>query len=85
MPQGPRTLMQAHQALVRIRPARQASLSAWQVYYERSAAVYAEVAEIDRGHHHECRYWAERERKKAREIAERIAAGQTGPHKPEDW
>ncbi|WP_374058963.1 AMED_5909 family protein [Saccharomonospora sp. NB11] len=34
----------------------------------RSARVYAEVAEIDRAHHHEARYWADRERRKAEEI-----------------
>ncbi|MFZ0877530.1 MAG: AMED_5909 family protein, partial [Pseudonocardiaceae bacterium] len=27
-------------------------------YYQRSAGWYAEVAEIDRGHHHEALYMA---------------------------
>lgn len=67
-------LMQAHDALVRIRPKGDASLAAWKVYYERSVALYREIAEIDRGHHHEALYWAEREQKSADEIAARIKA-----------
>jgi hypothetical protein len=35
----PKTLVQAHQALVRIRPSRDASLPAWFAYYQRSASV----------------------------------------------
>ncbi len=73
-PGPPRTLMQAHVELVRIRPGREASLAAWFAYYQRSAALYAELAEIDRGHHHECLYWAERERESGEEIAARIRA-----------
>lgn len=73
--QPPKTLMQAHVALVRIRPKGKASLAAWKSYYERSAALYREIAEIDRGHHHEAVYWAEREQKKATEIAGKISAG----------
>ncbi|MDQ2883757.1 MAG: hypothetical protein M3Y48_22025 [Actinomycetota bacterium] len=75
--QQPTTLMQAHEALVRIRPSRDASLEAWQSYYQRSAALYAEIAEIDRGHHHEALYWAEREREKAKEVADLIKKGAT--------
>jgi hypothetical protein len=48
----PRTLMDAHDALVKIRPKWAAPLEQWLTYYERSAACYAEIAEIDRGHHH---------------------------------
>ena len=36
---------------------------------------YAEIAEIDRGHHHEALYMAEQERECAKEIAARIRAG----------
>src|SRR3954463_15768874 len=46
--QQPRTLMQMHDALVCIRPGRDAPLEQWQVYYHRSALLYAEIAEIDR-------------------------------------
>ena len=73
-PGPPRTLIQAHEALVRIRPKRDASLAAWLAYHQQSAALYAELADIDRGHHHECLYWAQRERESAKEIAARITA-----------
>lgn len=75
-PEPPKTLMQAHTALVRIRPKGNASLGAWKAYYEQSAALYREIAEIDRGHHHEALYWAEREQKSADEIAARIEKSQ---------
>jgi hypothetical protein len=42
-------------------------------YHLRSAAVYARVAEIDRGHHHEAIYWANRERQKGEAIMTRSA------------
>jgi hypothetical protein len=34
--------------------------------------MYAEVAEIDRGHHHESLYWAEHARSRAQEIKAQI-------------
>lgn len=37
-------------------------------FYEKSAEIYRHVAEIDRGHHHEALYWAEREAQEAREL-----------------
>ncbi|MGH3795175.1 MAG: AMED_5909 family protein [Pseudonocardiaceae bacterium] len=67
-PGKPRTLIQAHEALVRIRPKGDASPEQWRVFYERSVALYLEIAEIDRGHHHEALYWAEREQLKVNEI-----------------
>ena len=39
-PVPPRTLMQAHEELVRIRPDRDASLAVWLAYYQRSVALY---------------------------------------------
>jgi ABC-type nickel/cobalt efflux system permease component RcnA len=71
-PVMPQTLMEAHEALARIRPGRQAPLVEWLAYYQRAAALYAEVAEIDRGHHHESLYWAGHERQHAKEIKTRI-------------
>jgi hypothetical protein len=62
--------MQAHEALARERPSKYAPPAAWVAYYRRSAAVYAEIAEVDRGHHHEALYWSGRERQKASKIAE---------------
>jgi hypothetical protein len=75
-PGPPRTLMQAHEALVRIRPKKDAPPAVWLAYYQKSAALYTELAEIDRGHHHECLYWAEREQEKAKQIAGQIRAEQ---------
>jgi hypothetical protein len=71
-PLMPQTLVEAHEALTRIRPDRQAPLAEWLAYYQRSAALYAEVAEIDRGHHHESLYWADHQRERAKEIKTRI-------------
>lgn len=60
--------MQAHEALAAEMPVRGAPVERWREFYRRSAAVYAEVAEIDRGHHHEALYWAHREQRKADEL-----------------
>ncbi|MGH3905451.1 MAG: AMED_5909 family protein [Pseudonocardiaceae bacterium] len=73
-PQPPRTLMQAHDALVRVRPSSDAPLKDWHAFYERSVALYLEIAEIDRGHHHEALYWAERELEKVKEVVVRLRA-----------
>ena len=72
-PQPPRTLTDAHNLLARIRPKSTAALEQWLAYYQRSAALYAEIAEIDRGHHHEALYWAEHERERANEVKTRIS------------
>jgi hypothetical protein len=68
----PRTLAEAHEVLARIRPGRQAPLAEWLAYYQRSAALYAEIAEIDRGHHHESLFWADHESERAKEIKAQI-------------
>lgn len=73
-PGPPTTLMQAHAELVRIRPARDASLSAWLAYYQRSVALYEQIAKIDPGHEGEAQYWAQREKTRAANIAARIRA-----------
>lgn len=57
-PAPPRTLMQAHEELVRTRLCRKASLSVWLAYYQRSVAVYEQIAEADPGHDGEALYWA---------------------------
>jgi hypothetical protein len=70
---GPlRVLMQAHEELVRSRPGRNASLAVWLAYYQRSVTLYEQIAEIDPFHGLEARYWAQRERHHAEEIAARI-------------
>lgn len=70
----PRTLMQAHEALVRIRPDRDASLAVWLEYYQRSVSLYERIAEIDPGHEGEAMYWATREKTHAGNIAAQIRA-----------
>ena len=73
-PARPRTLIQAHRELVRIRPSRDASLAAWLAYYQRSVSVYEQIAETDPGHDGEAQYWAQRERTRAQNITARIRA-----------
>jgi hypothetical protein len=75
-PNPPWTLAGVQEALERSRPAQQAPLTEWLGYYQQSTAWYAEVAEIDRGHHHEALYCAEHERERAKEIKARISAQQ---------
>jgi hypothetical protein len=71
--------MEAHDLLTRMRPGQEASRETWLKYYRRSAAVYAEVAEIDRGHHHEALYWANRERAKANELQAKMREDPDAP------
>jgi hypothetical protein len=66
--------MQAHAELVRIRPGRDAPSAAWLAYYQRSAALYEQIAKVDPGHEAEALYWAQRERSRAGNIAARIRA-----------
>ncbi len=66
--------MQAHEELVRTRPDGDASLAVWLAYYQRSVALYEQIAEIDPGHDLEALYWAQRERHRAEEIAARTRA-----------
>lgn len=73
-PGSPRTLMQAHIQLVRIRPSRDAPSAAWLAYYQRSVALYEQIAEIDPGHELEALYWAQREKTRAANIAAQIRA-----------
>ncbi|MDQ2880320.1 MAG: hypothetical protein M3Y48_03425 [Actinomycetota bacterium] len=73
-PDPPRTLAEAHEAVAALRPARSAPLGEWLAFHQRSAAVYAEVAEIDRGHHHEALFMVEQERQRVKEIKTQIAS-----------
>lgn len=81
-PTAPETLMDAHLLLGQLRPKLAETNQTWLSYYRRSAAVYAEVAEIDRGHHHECLYWANREAAKAHELAAELAKNPSLASKP---
>lgn len=69
---SPRTLMQAHKELVRIRPCRSASLPVWLSYHQHSAQVYEQIAKTDPTHDGEAMYWAQRERAHAKQIEARI-------------
>ena len=71
-PGRPRTLMQAYDELVRIRPDRDAPAMTWLAYYQRSVAMYEQIAEIDPGHDAEALYWAQRERARAVNLTARI-------------
>ncbi len=75
-PDSPRTLGEAHEVLAGVRPARKAPLSEWLTYHQRAAALYAEVAEIDRGHHHEALFMAEQQRQRVKEIKVQISSQQ---------
>ena len=72
IPGRPRTLMQAHEELVRIRPPEDASLAAWLRYYEHSVALYEQIAHLDPCHDGEALYWAGRERRRVEELTTRI-------------
>jgi hypothetical protein len=71
--------MEAHTLLTSLRPNTTSSPQTWLRFYRHSAAIYAEIAEIDRGHHHEALYWATRERAKADELAATIAKTKPSP------
>ncbi|MFS8096780.1 hypothetical protein LFM09_06520 [Lentzea alba] len=62
------SLSEAHDVLPRLMPRKGAEVAELRKFYEKSAEVYRRVAEIDRGHHHEALYWAEREAQKARDL-----------------
>lgn len=66
--QQAQTLMKAHEALSALMPPPDAPAAVRRAYHQRSSEVYAAIAEIDRGHHHEALYWADRERRKALEL-----------------
>ncbi|MFS8103465.1 hypothetical protein LFM09_40700 [Lentzea alba] len=64
------SLSEAHDLLPRMMPRDGAAPADLRRFHEKSAAVYQRVAEIDRGHHHEALYWADREARLARELGE---------------
>ncbi|MFD9734198.1 AMED_5909 family protein [Umezawaea sp. NPDC059074] len=64
-----RTLREAHEALGKLQPAPSSAPAVLREYYLRSAVIYGQVAETDRGHHHEALYWSAREREKGERIS----------------
>jgi hypothetical protein len=71
----PVTLAQAHELMPRLMPAPTAPRAEWVAFRRRSAQIYRQVADIDRGHHHEALYWAELETAVADELAHQAQAG----------
>ncbi|HEU0086584.1 MAG TPA: AMED_5909 family protein [Pseudonocardiaceae bacterium] len=72
-----RTLKAAHEAVHRLRPKLDAPLSEWLAFRQTSAALYTQVADVDRFHHHEALYWAQREQETANNIAAQIRAAKS--------
>ncbi len=68
----PQTLRDAHDAATARRPLPGSNLSAWLAFHRANARMYREVSDVDRGHHHELRYWAGYEERKAEEVAAQI-------------
>ncbi|MEU4248684.1 AMED_5909 family protein [Amycolatopsis sp. NPDC026612] len=60
---APRTLQEAHESSYARMPERDAPVSAWVAFRRANARMYQAVADLDRGHHHEALYWADRERR----------------------
>jgi len=69
----PQTLADAQHVVASGRPRQKAPLSEWLAYHQRAAAYYAEVAEIDRGHHHEALAMADEQRQFAMKIKAQIS------------
>jgi hypothetical protein len=75
------TLRAAHEFMRTRWPGRQGRLSEWLAYHQLGAALYAEIAELDRFHHHEALHWAARERQSAEQIAAQMkSAGGDSRH-----
>ncbi|MGH3626995.1 MAG: AMED_5909 family protein [Sciscionella sp.] len=64
---SPQTLAQAHEDVQRRRPAPQSDVAQWLEFHRHNAALYAQIADIDRGHHHEALYWVRYEQRNAEE------------------
>lgn len=68
----PQTLKDAHAVAAASRPLLGANLSVWLKWHQANARMYREVSDVDRGHHHELRYWVGYEERKAEEVAAEI-------------
>ena len=72
-----RTLLEAHELLGRMWSGRDASLVDEIAYRKVCAALYAEVADIDRGHYWMANYHAQRESETAAELQAQLDAQKT--------
>lgn len=68
----PRTLVEAHAVVSRLRPGLDADPSVWVAFHRRSAVAYAAVAKVDGGHRREASAYAVMEIRRAREIEYRL-------------
>ncbi|OZM73630.1 hypothetical protein CFN78_08875 [Amycolatopsis antarctica] len=68
----PSTLFRAHEVLLSMRPDPAAPPARWRAFRLYSARIYRQVADVDRGHHHEALYFAQYERDLADELGRRI-------------
>jgi hypothetical protein len=68
----PQTLRDAHEVASSRRPPPGSNLSTWLTWHQANARMYRYVSDVDRGHHHELRYWADYEERKAEEVAAQI-------------
>lgn len=68
----PSSLFEAHEALWRRRPSRDADPAAWIAFHRHSAEVYAATAKVDLRHRHEATQCAAIEIRHARDIEHRI-------------
>lgn len=69
---APSTLDEAHDALWRERPARDAAPLVWVAFHRRSAEVYSRVSKVDLRHQHEATQFAGMAIRRAREIEDRL-------------
>ncbi|WP_409497149.1 AMED_5909 family protein [Amycolatopsis sp. cmx-11-12] len=73
----PQTLRDAHAVATARRPRAEADRSEWVRFHRANARMYREVSDVDRGHHHELKYWVGYEERKAEEVAG-LASGKDG-------
>ncbi|MFI9450481.1 AMED_5909 family protein [Amycolatopsis sp. NPDC052450] len=78
MKNEPQTLRDAHAVATARRPRPEADMSEWLTFHRANARMYRAVSEVDRGHHHELKYWVGFEERKAEEMAARIGAARVG-------
>ncbi|WP_233620361.1 AMED_5909 family protein [Amycolatopsis sp. WAC 01416] len=73
----PQTLKDAHAVASARRPKPGSNLETWLKFHQANARMYRAVSDVDRGHHHELRYWVGYEERKAEEVAAQIADRQS--------
>ncbi|WP_245787104.1 AMED_5909 family protein [Amycolatopsis saalfeldensis] len=77
-------LADAHDDAERRRPEQTAMPSKWIAFHRANARMYERVADIDRGHHHEALYWADRERRNVDEVEAAATLAVPGKERKEE-